>query len=123
MKRASGAKMSALLKTQFVLDSQRLAKPKADQGQSRQSSPTYIAQVSDYLPDPRLVESRKSTSVLPKKMSKVAKFAQLGLDIKSFVLFPAVNVRKHIWMWRAWFTGRRIRIRKMLENLDLFAQP
>jgi hypothetical protein len=54
-------------------------------------------------------------------MCKIAKLAQLRLDVQSFILFPAVDVRQHVWVSRAWAIHHRIRAGQMLEDLDLLA--
>jgi hypothetical protein len=69
------------------------AKPKSRSGTRRKSCWTYVAQVSDNLPDPRFVQLGERASVLPQKMSEIAKLAEFRLDIEGVVLFPAVNVR------------------------------
>jgi hypothetical protein len=94
------------------------AKPKADQGQ-KEKTDTYVAQVSDNLPHPSFIQLGEGPAVLPKEMSEVAKLAQLGLDVQSVILFPAIDVRQHVWVPRAWAICHRIRAGQMMENLDL----
>jgi hypothetical protein len=102
------------------LDTQ--AKPRTDQGQNREISWTYIAQVSDNLPHPRFVQPGESASILPEEMSQVPKLAQLRLDVQCLILFPAVDVRQHVRVSGAWSKCHRMCIRQMSENLDLLAQ-
>jgi|SRR5712671_708465 len=77
------------------------AKPKADQGQNEKTFWTYVAQICDNLPDPSFVQPGERPSVFPKKMSKIAKLAQLCLHVQGIILFPTVDVRQHVWMPRA----------------------
>lgn len=103
------------------LDTQ--AEPRAHQGQNREISWTYIAQVCDNLPYPRFIQPGESASILPEEMSQVPKLAQLRLDVQCLILFPAVDVRQHIRVSGAWSKCHRVCIRQMLEDLDLLAQP
>ena len=83
----------------------------------REISRTYVAQVGDNLPHPRLVQPGEIASVLPEEVSKVTKLAQLRLDVQSLILFPAVDIRQYVRV-----SCHRMCIRQMLENLDLLAQ-
>jgi hypothetical protein len=84
---------------------------------------THIAQISDDLPNSRLIKPGVNTAILPQEPRQVAQFTQLGANEQPRVFFPTVGVRQHIRVFGIPFSALRDdSTRQVLQDLNFLSK-